>query len=93
MALAPAPRARQLAPDELTIADTLGWVYLKMNRLQDAIAIFRDVVQKDPAAMQHTVIISRPRWNRAVSHTTAKTELEAASKSNPSHDDEQKIAA
>ena len=92
MALAYAHRARQLAPDELTIADTMGWVYLKMNRLQDAIAIFRDIVQKDPrraAYRYHLATALEQSGNPAA----AKTELEAASKSNPSHDDELKIAA
>ena len=65
MALAYAHRARQLAPDELTIADTMGWVYLKMNRPQDAMAIFRDVVQKDPRRAAYRYHLAASRWNRA----------------------------
>jgi tetratricopeptide (TPR) repeat protein len=42
MALEYALRARKVSPDDIHIADTLGWVYLKKHRVDEAIAIFQE---------------------------------------------------
>ena len=48
-ALAMAQRARQMQPNAIEVADTLGWVYLKKGMLNQATEIFRDLLEKDPA--------------------------------------------
>jgi tetratricopeptide (TPR) repeat protein len=90
MALAYAHRARQLFPNEPTVADTLGWVYLKMNRAEDAVAIFRDIVQKNPSRATYHYHLAAA-LDRKGDHSAALKELETALNSNPSKDDEQKI--
>jgi Flp pilus assembly protein TadD len=90
LALAYAHRARELFPKEPTIADTLGWVYLKLNRAEDAIPLFREVVQTDPSRATnryHLAAALKMHGDRA----EARREAEAALKSHPSKDDEQKI--
>jgi tetratricopeptide (TPR) repeat protein len=90
LALAYAHRARQLFPNEPTIIDTLGWVYLKLNRADDAIPLFREVVQKNPERATYRYHLAAALELKG-SHAEARRESEAALKSNPSKDDEQKI--
>jgi tetratricopeptide (TPR) repeat protein len=90
LALAYAHRARQLLPNEPTIIDTLGWVYLKLNRADDAIPLFREVVQKDPRRAAYHYHLAAALELKG-SHAEAQRESETALKSNPSKDDEQKI--
>ncbi len=47
-ALTLAQRARQKLPNDLNVADTLGWIYIKKNLSDQAIEIFRDLVKKQP---------------------------------------------
>ncbi len=47
-ALTLAQRARELQPNLLEIADTEGWIYLKMGRPQDAAAAFDGLVRQQP---------------------------------------------
>ena len=89
-ALSYARRAKELAPGQVRIADTLGWVYVKRNMIDEAIAILRDVVQKDPAQAiyrYHLAVALAQKGDRPA----AIAELESASTSNPSKEDEQKI--
>ncbi len=89
-ALSYAKRARQLAPDSDAVADTLGWVSLKKNLTDEAIGLFRESVQKDPARSTY-------RYHLAVAleqkgdHAAAMEELQAALKNNPPKDEEPKI--
>jgi tetratricopeptide (TPR) repeat protein len=89
-ALAYAQRAKQLLPNSLAVADTLGWVYLKNNKTEEAIVILHDVVQKDPAKSAY-------RYHLAVAleqkgdHSAAKKELMTALNDNPSKHEEQTI--
>lgn len=48
LALTYAQRARQRAPGSLDIADTLGWVYLRKQLSDSALAIYREITQKAP---------------------------------------------
>jgi len=90
MALAYAHRARQLVPNETSFADTLGWVYFKMNNAEDAVAIFREIVQKDPArAVYHYHLAAALDQKGELAE--ARKELQIALKNNPSKEDEQKI--
>jgi tetratricopeptide (TPR) repeat protein len=90
LALAYAHRARQLFPKEPTIADTLGWVYLKLNRAEDSIPLFREVVQTDPSRATYRYHLAAALEMHG-DHAEARRESETALKSNPSKDDEQKI--
>jgi Flp pilus assembly protein TadD len=92
LALAYALRARQLFPKQPTIEDTLGWVYLRLNRAEDAIPMFRDVVQLDSGRATYRYHLAAALEMHG-DHVEAKKELEAALKSNPSKDEEQKIKA
>jgi tetratricopeptide (TPR) repeat protein len=47
-ALTLAQRARQSAPKDPNVADTLGWIYIKKNLSDDAIRIYREVVSTAP---------------------------------------------
>lgn len=47
-ALTLAQRARQKLPNDLNVADTLGWIYIKKNLSDNAIGIFRDLVARQP---------------------------------------------
>lgn len=47
-ALTKGTKAKQLLPNTPEVADTLGWIYLKKNLSDNAIEIFRDLVQKAP---------------------------------------------
>ncbi len=90
LALAYAHRARQLFPNEPNIADTLGWVYLKLNRTDDAIPLFRSAVQKDPSNAAYRYHLAAGLELKGF-HTEARREAATALKSNPSKDDEQKL--
>lgn len=48
LALTYAQKARQRVPDNADIADTLGWVYLKKNLTDNALTIFKELVEKNP---------------------------------------------
>jgi len=92
MALAYIHRARQLAPNEPAVADTLGWVYLKMNRPEDAVTIFREVVQKVPGVADYRYHLGAA-LKRNGDNAAARKELETALRSSPSKDSEEKIRA
>src|SRR5207302_5648431 len=47
-ALTLAQRARQGAPQDPNIADTLGWIYIKKNLSDDAIRVYREIVLTAP---------------------------------------------
>jgi tetratricopeptide (TPR) repeat protein len=92
IALAYIHRARQLAPNETAVADTLGWVYLKMNRPEDAVTIFREIVQKVPGSADYRYHLGAA-LKRNGDHAAARKELETALRSSPSKDSEEKIRA
>ena len=90
LALAYAHRARQLFPNEAPIADTSGWVYFKLKRADEAISLFREVVQKEPRQATYRYHLAAALELKG-DHVEARKESEAALKSNPSKDDEEKI--
>ena len=47
-ALTKAQRAKQMMPSLHEISDTLGWIYLKKNLADQAIDVFKDLVNKQP---------------------------------------------
>ncbi len=89
-ALAFAHRAKQLVPDAAAISDTLGWIYLKKNMVEEAIGVFREAVKKDRAQSIFRYHLAMALDQKG-EHLAAKDELNTALQSNPSKDDEQKI--
>lgn len=89
-ALTMAQRARQKAPTQPDIADTLGWIYIKKNMSQDAVRVFADLVQKDPNNSTFHY-----HYGMALLQTgdksSARKEFETALKYNPSVDEKRKI--
>jgi tetratricopeptide (TPR) repeat protein len=89
-ALTYAQRAKQQMPNNLDVADTLGWVYIKKNLSDDAIKIFRDLLQKKPDHVTwryHLAIALVQKGDRL----QAKKEIETAMKNNPTQDETQKL--
>ncbi|MBZ5605499.1 MAG: tetratricopeptide repeat protein [Acidobacteriia bacterium] len=89
-ALTMAQRARQKAPGSVDIADTLGWIYIKKNLSEDAVRVFKDLVQKDPnnySFHYHYGMALMQKGDRP----SARKELETALQHKPSKDDEAKI--
>jgi tetratricopeptide (TPR) repeat protein len=89
-ALTMAQRARQKLPNSAFIKDTLGWIYIKKNLSDDAVRLFKDLVQEDPSSAQFHYHYGMALLQKG-DKPTAKKELEAAIKSNPSKDDAGKI--
>jgi predicted Zn-dependent protease len=85
-----AQRARQKLPNSAFIKDTLGWIYIKKNLSDDAVRLFKDLVQEDPSSAQFHYHYGMALLQKG-DKPTAKKELEAAIKSNPSKDDAGKI--
>ena len=80
----------QKAPGNAQIADTLGWIYIKKSLTDDAVRVFRDLVVKEPNNYQfhyHYAMALLQKGDKP----SAKRELEAALKDNPSRDDKNKI--
>ena len=89
-AVSMAQRALQKAPASTNIKDTLGWIYIRKNLSDDAVRIFKELVvaePENPAFHYHYGMALLQKGDRI----TAKRELEAAIKDNPSKDDAGKI--
>ncbi|HEY2842172.1 MAG TPA: tetratricopeptide repeat protein [Bryobacteraceae bacterium] len=89
-ALAMAQKARQIAPNASSMADTVGWIYIKKNQSSDAERIFKDLVIKEPANPMfhyHYGMALAQKGDKV----SARRELEAALKNKPSKDDTGKI--
>jgi tetratricopeptide (TPR) repeat protein len=89
-ALKYAQRASQLQPNSPAVADTLGWVYLKKSRTDEAIAALRGAVQKMPTRSTfhyHLALALEQKGD----HSAALEELKTALKSTPPKDEEQKL--
>jgi tetratricopeptide (TPR) repeat protein len=52
-ALPLAERAREVLPNAGNVLDTVGTVYMMLNRIDDAFAIFREIIDKDPSQAGH----------------------------------------
>ncbi len=89
-ALTMAQRARQKAPGDRAIADTLGWIYIKKNLSDDAVRVFVDLVTKEPGNptfRYHYGLALLQKGDKL----SARKEFEEALKKNPSHDETSKI--
>lgn len=89
-ALTMAQRARQKLPASPNIKDTLGWIYIKKNLSDDAVRIFRELVDQDPnnpSFHYHYGLALLQKGDRP----SAKREFEVAIRNKPSKDEAGKI--
>ena len=89
-ALTYAQRAKQQMPNNPDVADTLGWVYIKKNLSDDAIKIFRDLVNQKPNHVTWRYHLALALFQKG-DKLQAKKELDVAMKNNPRPDETQKI--
>jgi tetratricopeptide (TPR) repeat protein len=89
-ALTKAQRAKQLLPDLNEVSDTLGWIYLKKNLTDNAIDIFKDLVNRVPAQAVFRYHLGMA-YSQKGDKTRALKELQDALKYNPTQADRDKI--
>jgi tetratricopeptide (TPR) repeat protein len=89
-ALTKAQRAKQLLPNLSEVSDTLGWIYLKKNLTDNAIDIFKDLVNKVPAQAIFRYHLGMA-YSQKGDKTRALKELQDALKYNPTKGDRDKI--
>src|ERR1017187_8528943 len=85
-----AQRAKQKAPHEPDVSDTLGWIYIKKNLSDEAVRIFRDLVKEKPANPTYHYHLAMALYQKG-DRPGARQECDAALKNNPSKDDQNKI--
>lgn len=89
-ALTMSQKARQEAPNQPAIADTLGWIYVKKNLSDDAVRIFKDLTIKvpdNPTFHYHYGVALLQKGDKP----SARRELEKALQEKPSLGEESKI--
>jgi tetratricopeptide (TPR) repeat protein len=89
-ALTFAQRANQSMPQQIEIADTLGWIYLKKNLPDNALEIFRNNVTKAPDNPTYRYHLGMALFQKG-DKAHAKQELQAALSHNPSKEEESSI--
>jgi len=89
-ALTYATRAKQQVPDNDSVSDTLGWVYLKKKLADNALVIFKDLAKKDPKNSQFRYHLGMALFLKG-DLPGAKLNLQAALTLKPTKDDEPKI--
>ncbi len=83
-------RARSRAPNNLDVADTLAWIYIKKNLPDSAVPILNEILSKKPAQSDWRYHLGMALYQKGDT-AGAKRELEAALKSNPTKIEEGKI--
>jgi tetratricopeptide (TPR) repeat protein len=89
-ALTYAQRAKQKLPDSPDVADTLGWVYIKKNLSDDAIRIFRDLLNRKPEHVTWRYNLAMALYQKG-DRLQARKELEEALRNRPTKDEDSKI--
>jgi Flp pilus assembly protein TadD len=89
-ALTMAEKAKQKAPQNLDIADTLGWIYIKKNLSENAVRVLQEIVSKQPGNPIYRYHYGMALYQRG-DKPSARRELEAALRNKPSKSDEVKI--
>ncbi|HZT31253.1 MAG TPA: tetratricopeptide repeat protein [Bryobacteraceae bacterium] len=89
-ALTYAQRAKQMMPNMYEVSDTLGWIYLKKNLSDNAVEIFRDLVQKQPTHSTYRYHLGMALQQKG-DKLGATRELQQALKDNPSKEEQDKI--
>jgi tetratricopeptide (TPR) repeat protein len=89
-ALTLAQRAKQAMPDEINVADTLGWIYIKKNFSDNAINIYRDLTRRQPERSTFHYHLGMALFQKG-DRTQAKQALLTALRNKPAKDEEIKI--
>lgn len=90
LALTYAQRAKSKLPQEVNIADTLGWIYIKKNLSDSAIGIFRDLVNGHPENSTFRYHLGMALYQKG-DKPGARKELQTALTKKPSKEEEGKI--
>lgn len=87
VALRHAERARKILPNDPNVGDTIGWIYLKQNRVNDAVAAFYALARNNPknaavrlhlaTALQQSGDIGSARRELDIAETCRPTKVEA----------------
>ncbi len=85
-----AQRARQKLPQDADVADTLGWIYIKKNLTENAVDIFRDLVNKYPERSTFHYHLGMALYQRG-DKPQAKKELQSALTKKPSAEEAGRI--
>ena len=89
-ALTMAQRAKQQRPNDGDVSDTLGWIYIKKNLADSAIAVFRDLVKAEPERSMYRYHFAMALYQKG-DRASALKECEAALRAKPTKDEEAKI--
>lgn len=89
-ALTMAQKAKQKLPANPEVSDTLGWIYIKKNLSDNAISIFRELVDKHPDRATYQYHLAMAYFQKG-DKIAAKKLLQAALTKSPSKDEEPKI--
>jgi tetratricopeptide (TPR) repeat protein len=89
-ALTKATRAKQLLPGLAEISDTLGWIYLKKNMSDNAVEIFKDLVNKQPNHSTYHYHLGLA-YSQKGDKSRAVEQLREALKNKPAKDEKDKI--
>jgi tetratricopeptide (TPR) repeat protein len=89
-ALTLAQRARQQVPNDPNIADTLGFIYVKKNLHDSAIALFQELIEREPKRATFRLHLAEALAKKG-DKTQARKELETALQQNPPKQEEERI--
>lgn len=85
-----AQRAKQSLPNLGEVTDTLGWIYLKKNMSDDAMEVFRNLVNSTPRNATYRLHLAMAYAQKG-DRPNALRELEQALHSSPAKGEEQQI--
>jgi Tfp pilus assembly protein PilF len=89
-ALTMAQKARQQLPNDLNVADTLSWIYIKKNLADSAIGILRELVEKQPSRSTYSYHLAMALYQKG-DKIQARRYAEMALKSQPPSNEEAAI--
>jgi len=89
-ALTLAQRAKQAQPEEINVADTLGWIYIKKNLSDSAINIYKDLIRRQPQRSTFHYHMGMALFQKG-DRTQAKQALLTALRNKPAKEEEAKI--
>mgnify|MGYP000240231669 CR=1 FL=1 len=89
-ALAFANRAKQKLPNHPDVNDTLGWIYIKKNLSDNAVSIFRDLIQRFPEKSTYHYHLGMALFQKG-DKPSARKSLEIALTKNPDSGEQLKI--
>jgi Flp pilus assembly protein TadD len=89
-ALTMAQKAKQKLPANPEVSDTLGWIYIKKNLSDNAISIFRELVDKHPERATYQYHLAMAYFQKG-DKVAAKKLLQTALTKAPAKQEESKI--